>query len=102
MLWWEHRATPFPAAEADSPARQEVAFFASWLGTIVDATLAHGGRLLPAHRELLTARREERDPALWRAVAELGGPFRPYVARLLAMEEELAALPDGDHESGAP
>lgn len=93
-LWAEHRAAPFPAAEADSPARQEIAFFDSWLGTIVDSTLAHGGRLVPAHRHLLDARREEGDPAVWRAAAELGGPFRPYVARLLAMEEELISLPD--------
>jgi hypothetical protein len=94
VLWAEHRGVPFPAAEADSPARQEIAFFDSWLGTIVDSTLAHGGRLTPAHRHLLDARREESDPAVWRAAAELGGPFRPYVARLLAMEEALASLPD--------
>ena len=93
-LWYEHRAVPFPSAETDSPPLQEVAFFASWLGTIVEATLARGGWLKPEHRHLLQARREEGDPALWRAAAELGGPFRPYVARLLAMEEELVGLPD--------
>ncbi|MGH7912376.1 MAG: hypothetical protein ACREQM_08360 [Candidatus Dormibacteraceae bacterium] len=93
VLWAEQRGSPFPAADANSPARQEIAFFASWLGTIVEATLARGGHLAPAHRHLLDARREEGDPALWRAAAELGGPFRPYVARLLAMEEELASLP---------
>jgi hypothetical protein len=94
VLWAEHRAVPFPAAEADSPARQEIAFFDSWLGTIVDSTLDRGGRLLPGHRQLLDARRREGDPAVWRAAAELGGPFRPYVARLLAMEDVLASLPD--------
>ncbi|MBO0702128.1 MAG: hypothetical protein J2P38_04295 [Candidatus Dormibacteraeota bacterium] len=94
VLWAEHRGSPFPAAEADSPARQEIAFFDSWLGTIVESALAHGGRLVPAHRHLLDARRQESDPAVWRAAAELGGPFRPYVARLLAMQEELVSLPD--------
>lgn len=93
VLWAEHRASPFPSAEADSPAHQEIAFFSSWLGTIVEGALARGGRLTPAHRHLLEARRAEGDPALWRAAAELGGPFRPFVARLMAMEEELSALP---------
>ncbi len=97
-LWAEHRAAPFPAADADSPDRQEIAFFDSWLGTIVESTLAHGGHLVPAHRLMLDARRQESDPAVWRAAAELGGPFRPYVARLLAMEEELTSLPDLRHE----
>lgn len=92
-LWAEHRGVPFPAAEVDSPSRQEIALFDTWLGTIVESTLSHGGRLVPAHRQLLEARRAESDPAVWRAAAELGGPFRPYVARLLAMEEELVSLP---------
>ncbi|MFZ0218516.1 MAG: hypothetical protein WAM30_21470 [Candidatus Dormiibacterota bacterium] len=96
ILWHEHRSTAFPAGDADSPPRQEVAFFASWIGTIVEATMARGGRVTAAHRHLLQARREEGDPALWRAAAELGGPFRPYVARLLAMEEELVELPEED------
>lgn len=98
VLWAEHRAAPFPAAEADSPARQEIAFFDSWLGTIVETTLVHGGHLVPAHRQMLDARRAESDPAVWRAAAELGGPFRPYVARMLAMEEELVSLPDARYE----
>jgi len=94
VLWAEHRAAPFPAAEADSPARQEIAFFDSWLGTIVDSTLARDGYLLPAHRALLDARRAESNPSVWRAAAELGGPFRPYVARLFAMEDVLTSLPE--------
>jgi hypothetical protein len=92
-LWDEHRSSPVPVADIDDPRSQEIVLFASWLGTIVDAALARGGRLAPQHRHLLDARSSEGDPSLWRAAAELGEPVRSYVARLLAMEEALVQLP---------
>lgn len=92
-LWDEHRGSPVPVADLDDPRSQEITLFASWLGTIVDAALARGGRLAPQHRRLLDARSSEGDPSLWRAAAELGDPVRSYVARLLAMEEALVQLP---------
>jgi hypothetical protein len=93
-LWDEHRAQPFPAARTGDVRIQEIALYGSWLGSLVEAALAHGGHLTPGHRRLLAARREEEDPSVWRAASDLGEPVRSFVARLLAMEDALADLPD--------
>jgi hypothetical protein len=93
-LWDEHRARPFPAADTSDPRLQEVALYESWLGTIVDAVLAGGGRVGPAHRALLDARQAEGNQGLWTAAGELGEPARSYLARLMAIEAQLASLPN--------
>jgi hypothetical protein len=93
-LWDEYRANPFPAARTDDARLQEIALYASWLGSLVDVALTHGGRLTRSHRRLLAARSEEHDPSVWRAASDLGEPVRSFVARLLAMEGALAELPD--------
>jgi hypothetical protein len=93
-LWDEHRVRPFPAAETKDVRLQEIALYASWLGSLVEAALAHGGHLTPAHRRLLAARRQEEDPSVWRAASDLGEPARSFVAGLLAMEHAVAELPD--------
>jgi hypothetical protein len=92
-LWDQHRADAFPAATTDDPRMQEVALYESWLGGIAEAALGAGGRLSPAHRGMLEARRSEGDPTLWSVAADLGEPVRSYVARLLAIEDLLRALP---------
>ena len=43
---------------------------------------------------MLEARKAERDPALWAAAADLGEPVRSYVARLMAIQDQLDGLPD--------
>jgi hypothetical protein len=91
-LWAQHRAQPFPASDTHDPRLQEIALFGSWLGGIVEATLAAGGKIGAGHRRLLEIRAEEGDQALWTAAAELGEPVRSYLARLIAMEQLLAAL----------
>ncbi|MGH7902691.1 MAG: hypothetical protein ACREPA_01015 [Candidatus Dormibacteraceae bacterium] len=90
-LWDDHRRTPFPGTGYGDPRLQELALYESWLGTIVETTLA-GGRLSAAHRPLLEARRREGNPGLWTAAAELGGPVRSFLARLIAIEDLLEAL----------
>jgi hypothetical protein len=92
-LWDEVRHRPFPAAETDEPALQELALYVTWLGSIVEAALARGGRLSPAHRRLLEVREAEGNQALFKAGADLGDAGRAYLARLLAVEELLRALP---------
>lgn len=93
-LWEEHRRDAFPSAGTDDPRLQEVALYESWLGSIAEAALGRGGRLLPDHRALLEARQAEGSPALWSAAADLGEPVRSYVARLMAIEDVLRRLPD--------
>lgn len=92
-LWEAHRGDAFPAADTADPRLQEVALYESWLGSIVEAALARGGRLAPAHVAMLEARRAENSPALWSAAAELGEPVRSYVARLMTIEDLLGTLP---------
>jgi hypothetical protein len=92
-LWDEHRTDAFPAADTDDPRLQEVALYESWLGGIVEAALASGGRVAAGHRWMLEARREEGNTALWSLAAELGDPVRSYVARLMAIEDLLRTLP---------
>jgi hypothetical protein len=92
-IWDEQRADAFPGANTADPRLQEVALYQSWLGSIVEAALARGGRLSPAHVRMLEAREKEGNTALWSLAAELGDPARTYVARLMAIEDVLRGLP---------
>ncbi|MDQ6773704.1 MAG: hypothetical protein M3024_12080 [Candidatus Dormibacteraeota bacterium] len=98
-LWWEHRHAPFPGARLDQPQLQEVALYATWLGGVVEAALAHGGRLSPALRLMLDVRKAEGNAPLWAAAAEMGEPVRAYVARLLAVQAAVEALPPATDQS---
>jgi hypothetical protein len=92
-LWQEHRRTPFPAAAVRTPALQEIALYESWLGSIVEAALRGGGRLTAGHSAMLEARRAEGNQGIWAAAAGQPDHVRAYVARLIAIEDRLAALP---------
>jgi hypothetical protein len=92
-LWDEVRRRPFPETAAGQPALQELALYESWLGSIVEGALARGGRLTRAHERLLEVREEEGNQALFQAATDLGEPARNYLARLLAVEATLRALP---------
>ena len=70
-----------------------MALYESWLGSIVEAALTRGGRLVPAHRSMLEAREAEGNQTLWSLAAELGEPVRSYVARLMAIQDLLGTLP---------
>jgi hypothetical protein len=93
-LWDEHRVQAFPAAGTRDSRLQEVALYESWLGAIAEEALARGGRVGVAHRRMLQARQSERDSTLWSVAGELGEPVRSYLARLMAIEDALAALPE--------
>jgi hypothetical protein len=82
---------PFPGTGTD-PRLQEVALYASWLGSMVEVALREGG-LDSNHTEMLKTRRAEGNQVLFRAGGELGEPVRSYVARLIAIEDLLAELP---------
>ena len=90
-LWDEHVHSTLPTGGDDSRV-QEVALYSSWLGSIVEAAVSLG-ELDRKHSQMLIARREEGNQALFRASGELGEPVRSFVARLLAMEEILSSLP---------
>ena len=90
-LWDEHVHRPFPGTGTD-PRLQEVALYASWLGSMVEVALRHG-TLDPVHAEMLKTRRAEGNQVLFRASGELGEPVRSYVARLIAIEDILSGLP---------
>ena len=90
-LWDEHIHRPFPAT-GDDPRVQEVALYASWLGSIVESALRRG-HLDPQHVEMLKTRRKEGNQALFQAGGELGEPMRSYVARLITIEDLVSALP---------
>ena len=90
-LWDEHLHRPFPGTGTD-PRLQEVALYASWLGSMVEVALREGG-LDANHAEMLKTRRAEGNQVLFRAGGELGEPVKSYVARLLAIEDLLAELP---------
>jgi hypothetical protein len=92
-LWEAHRKDAFPAADTADSRLQEVALYESWLGSIVEAALAAGGRLTTGHAQMLEARRAESSQTLWSAAAELGEPVRSYVARLMTIEDLLGTLP---------
>ena len=92
-LWNEHIHRPSPVGGAD-PREQEVALYASWIGSVVEVALARGsldGNLA----KMLETRRVEGNQRVFRAAGELGEPVRSYVARLIAIENLLAALPVG-------
>jgi hypothetical protein len=90
-LWDEHTHGPFPAIGAD-PRVQEVALYASWLGSMVEVALRHG-TLNAGHAQMLKTRRAEGNQVLFRASGELGEAVRSYVARLIAIEDILSGLP---------
>lgn len=90
-LWDEHTHTLAPVAGPD-PRQQEVALYASWIGSMVEAALRRGA--LDRNRaSMLEQRRKEGNERLFRAAGELGDPVRSYVARLIAIEDLLAQLP---------
>jgi len=84
---------PFPGGRSADRHLHEIALYDAWLEPIVSATLADEGRLSAAHAEMLRQRREEGNQALWAAAGEAGEAARSHVARLLRIEEALAALP---------
>ena len=90
-LWTEHVHAPAPAVGTD-PRRQEVALYATWVGSVVEAALARGA-LDPNLATLLETRQAEGNERVFRAAGELGEPVRSYVARLIAIEDLLAKLP---------
>ena len=90
-LWDEHLHSPFPGTGTDARL-QEVALYASWLGSMVEVALREGG-LDSNHAVMLKTRRAEGNQFLFRAGGELGEPVRSYVARLIAIEDLLAELP---------
>ncbi len=90
-LWDEHIHTPSPGGGPD-PRRQEVALYASWVGSMVEVALRRGA--LDANlAKMLATRRAEGNQRVFRAAGELGEPVRSYVARLIAIEDLLAQLP---------
>jgi hypothetical protein len=56
-LWDEHIHGPFPDLGHD-PSSQEVALYAAWLGSMVEAVLRRGA-LDPLHADMLEIRRAE-------------------------------------------
>ena len=90
-LWDELTHWPSPVGGAD-PRHQEVALYASWIGSMVEVALRQG--TIDRNRaSMLATRRAEGNEKLFRAAGELGDPVRSYVARLIAVEDLLAQLP---------
>lgn len=90
-LWNEHVHTPSPVTGSDS-RQQEIALYASWVGSIVEVALRRGA-LDRNLAKMLETRRLEGNERVFRAAGELGEPFRTYVARLIAIEHLLSELP---------
>jgi hypothetical protein len=91
VLWNEHIHSPSPVTGRDS-REQEVALYASWVGSIVEVALSRGA--LDANlRKMVDVRRAEGNQRVFRAAGDLGEPVRSYVARLIAIEDLLAQLP---------
>ena len=90
-LWDEHIHAPSPVGGPD-PREQEVALYASWIGSMVEVGLREGS-LTPNLAKMLDQRRAEGNERVFRAAGELGDPVRSYVARLIAIEDLLAELP---------
>jgi len=90
-LWNEHVHSPSPVTGKD-PREQEVALYATWVGSIVEVALRRGS-LDAILRKMLDTRRAEGNERIFRAAGELGDPVRSYVARLFAIEDLLAQLP---------
>jgi hypothetical protein len=74
------------------PREQEVALYASWIGSMVDVALREGS-LSRSLAKMLEVRRAEGNQRVFRAAGDLGEPVRSYVARLIAIEDLLAKLP---------
>ncbi len=90
-LWNEHVHAPAPVAGSD-PRQQEVALYASWIGSMVEVGLRQGS-LDRNLATMLETRRAEGNERVFRAAGELGEPVRAYVARLITIEDLLAELP---------
>ena len=90
-LWNEHVHSPSPVGGSD-PRHQEVALYASWVGSIVEVALARGS-LDRNLSKMLETRRAEGNARVFRAAGDLGEPVRSYVARLIAIEALLSQLP---------
>jgi hypothetical protein len=91
VLWNEHIHSPSPVG-GTGPREQEVALYASWVGSVVEVALRTGS--LDANlRKMLETRRAEGNAGVFRAAGELGEAVRRYVARLIAIEDLLAQLP---------
>jgi hypothetical protein len=90
-LWDEHIHAPSPVGGQD-PRQQEVALYASWVGSMVEVAL-RSGSLDANQAKMLATRRAEGNERVFRAAGELGEPVRSYVARLIAIEDLLAQLP---------
>lgn len=90
-MWNQHIHSASPAGGSD-PRRQEVALYASWIGSVVEVALRRGS--LDANlAKMLETRRGEGNERVFRAAGELGEPVRSYVARLIAIEDLLSELP---------
>ena len=90
-LWDGHVHAPSPVGGKD-PREQEVALYASWIGSIVEVALRRG-ELDANLRKMIEVRRAEGNERVFRAAGELGEPVRSHVARLIAIEDLLAQLP---------
>lgn len=90
-LWDEHIHAASPVGGPD-PRQQEVALYASWVGSMVEVILRQGS-LDRNLATMLETRRAEGNQRVFRAAGELGEPVRSYVARLIAIEDVLAKLP---------
>ena len=90
-LWDQHIHSAAPPAGAD-PREQEVALYATWIGSLVEVGLRRGS-LDRNLSSMLETRRAEGNERVFRAAGELGEPVRSYVARLIAIEDLLTQLP---------
>jgi hypothetical protein len=91
VLWNEHIHTLSPVGTRDS-REQEVALYASWVGSVVEVAISRGS--LDANlRKMLDVRRAEGNERVFRAAGDLGESVRSYVARLIAIEDLLAQFP---------
>jgi len=90
-LWDEHVHSASPVGGSD-PRHQEVALYASWIGSVVEVALRRGS-LDRNLATMLETRRAEGNQRVFRAAGELGEPVRSYVARLITIEDLLAELP---------
>ena len=90
-LWDEHVHSASPVSGSD-PLQQEVALYASWIGSVVEVALRRGS-LDRNLATMLETRRAEGNQRVFRAAGELGEPVRSYVARLITIEDLLTELP---------
>ncbi len=90
-LWDAHIHSPSPVGGGD-PRDQEVALYATWIGSVVEVALRRGS-LDRNLATMLETRRAGGNERVFRAAGELGEPVRSYVARLIAIEDLLAQLP---------